>query len=164
LRDYQDPRYLAIHRIDAAQVLDRAAQRPKGFDIDAFITQEFGIRLGTKPLQLVLKVRGTLAAYLAETPIAPGQKIKPLAGDWREVRVKVADTQQLRNWLGSLGTHGVVMAPAGLREEMRATLWQLAALYDEPAPGQATRYDHRGVFSWVRQWAAGAEPEGRADP
>jgi predicted DNA-binding transcriptional regulator YafY len=137
LRDYQDPRFLAIHRIDTAQVLDLAAKRPKGFDIDAFITQEFGIRLGAAALKLVLKVRGTLAAYLAETPIAPGQKIKPLAADWREVRVKVADTQQLRNWLGSLGPNGVVLAPAGLREEMRATLRQLAALYDEPAPGQA---------------------------
>jgi hypothetical protein len=72
LRDYQDPRYLAIHRIDAAQVLDRAAQRPKGFDIDAFITQEFGIRLGTKPLQLVLKVQGHPGRLPGRDPHCPG--------------------------------------------------------------------------------------------
>ena len=133
LRDYQDPRFLAIHRIDAAQVLEQAAKRPKGFDIDAFIAQEFGIRLGAEPLKLVLKVRGTLAAYLAETPMAPGQKVKTLDEAWYEVRVTVADTQQLRNWLLSLGPQAVVMAPASLREELRQALAQAAAGYAGPA-------------------------------
>ncbi len=133
LRDYQDPRFLAIHRIDAAQVLEQAAKRPKGFDIDAFIAQEFGIRLGAEPLKLVLKVRGTLAAYLAETPMALGQKVKTLDEAWSEVRVTVADTQQLRNWLLSLGPQAVVMAPASLREELRQALAQAAAGYAGPA-------------------------------
>lgn len=135
LRDYPDPRFLAIHRIDAARLLDQPARRPQGFDIDAFIAREFGIRRGDAPLKLVLRVRGTLATYLTETPIAKGQKLQPLDDDWTELRVKVADTQQLRNWLFSLGADAVVMAPASLRDELRQGLAQAAALYAGPAAG-----------------------------
>jgi predicted DNA-binding transcriptional regulator YafY len=134
LRDYPDPRFLAIHRIDAARLLAQPARRPPGFDIDAFIAREFGIRRGDEALKLVLWVRGTLAAYLKETPIATGQKLQPRDDDWTEVRVKVADTQQLRNWLLSLGAQAVVVAPASLREELRQALRQAAALYEGPTP------------------------------
>ena len=54
---------------------------------------EFGIRRGEVPLELVLRVQGILAAYLAETPLANGQQLQPLEGNWHEVRVKVPDTQ-----------------------------------------------------------------------
>ncbi len=98
------------------------ARRPPGFDIDAFIAQEFGIRLGTEPLKLVLRVHNPLATYLHETPLAKGQKIQALDPTWSEVRVKVADTQQLRNWVRSLGATAVVMSPASLREEITGDL------------------------------------------
>ncbi len=129
LRDYPDPRFLAIHRIAAARLLEQAARRPPGFDIDAFIAQEFGIRLGAEPLKLVLRVRNPLAAYLHETPIAKGQKIQDLDQTWSEVRVKVADTQQLRNWVRSLGAAAVVMSPASLREEITGDLQRQLADY-----------------------------------
>jgi predicted DNA-binding transcriptional regulator YafY len=61
-----------------------------------------------------------------------GQKLQPRDADWTEVRVKVADTQQLRNWLLSLGAQAVVVAPASLREEMRQSVLELAAHYGEP--------------------------------
>lgn len=133
LREYPDPRFLAIHRIDAARVLDEPARRPPGFDIDAFIEQEVGIRRSAEPLKLVLRVRGPLAAYLTETPIAKGQKIQPLDADWHELQVKVPDTQQLRNWLFSLGADAVVMAPASLRVEITGDLQRLLAAYAETA-------------------------------
>jgi len=83
----------------------------------------------------VLRVRGTLAAYLKETPIAKGQKLQSLDNDWTELRVKVADTQQLRNWLLSLGAQAVVVAPAPLRAELRQIVQELAARYAQPPPG-----------------------------
>ena len=132
VRDYPDPRYLALHRIVGAQVLDQPVRRPPDFDLDAFIAREFGIRRGDAPLKLVLRVRGILGAYLAETPLAKGQRIQPLADNWHAVQVKVPDTQQLRNWLFSLGADAVVMAPESLREELRQGLTQAAAQYATP--------------------------------
>jgi predicted DNA-binding transcriptional regulator YafY len=129
VKDYQDPRFLAVHRIDSAQLLEVDAIKPASFDIDQFVLREFGIRLGTTPLNLVLRIRGVLAKYLAETPIATDQTMTPTDGEWTRVRVKVHDTVQLRTWLRSLGPDAVVEEPTSLREQLRSEWIELQALY-----------------------------------
>lgn len=49
LRDYPDPRFLAIHRIAAAQVMEQPVRRPWEFDLDAFIVQSLAF-VGVKSL------------------------------------------------------------------------------------------------------------------
>ena len=129
LKDYQDPRFLAVHRIDAARLLDEQAIKPKSFSIDEFIVREFGIRLGSAPLDLVLRVRGVLAKYLAETPVAADQSMTAIDGEWARVQVRVPDTIQLRTWLRSLGPDAVVEEPASLRNQLRREWAELQALY-----------------------------------
>jgi predicted DNA-binding transcriptional regulator YafY len=50
VKNYQDARFLAVHRIDAARLLEEDAKQPEKFDMDAFISREFGIRMGDVPL------------------------------------------------------------------------------------------------------------------
>jgi predicted DNA-binding transcriptional regulator YafY len=111
VKDYQDPRFLAVHRIDSARLLDSEAVEPDAFDIDEFILREFGIRVGSAPLNLVLRIRGVLAKYLAETPVATNQTMTPVDAEWTRVQVSVQDTVQLRTWLRSLGPDAVVEEP-----------------------------------------------------
>jgi hypothetical protein len=84
---------------------------PDAFDIDEFILREFGIRIGSAPLNLVLRIRGVLAKYLAETPVATNQTMTPVDAEWTRVHVSVQDTVQLRTWLRSLGPDAVVDEP-----------------------------------------------------
>lgn len=132
-RDYTEPRFLAMHRIERAMLLDAPTKRPKGFDIDDMIAREFGIRLAAKPLNLTIKVRGLLRRYLQETPLAPGQRMRALDDEWSEVSARVADTIMLRNWLRSLGPDAVVMAPPWLRNAMRDEIGRLRTLYQTRA-------------------------------
>ena len=135
VKDYQDARFLAVHRIDAARLLDQDAIRPKQFDIDEFIAREFGIRLGNQSLELVMRVRGILGKYLAETPVAHDQTMVTLDGDWTQVNATVPDTVQLRMWLRSMGTDAVVEAPLSLKEQLKAEYLELQHLYSiEPKP------------------------------
>lgn len=129
VKDYQDARFLAVHRIDSAQLLDKAAKRPDSFNIDAFITHEFGIRLSKEPLSLVLRIRGVLAKYLVETPVAVDQRMTPIDDQWTRVEVTVLDTIQLRTWIRSLGPDAVVESPEPLRELMKREWAELQALY-----------------------------------
>ena len=99
VKDFQDARFLALHRIDAAKLLENPAVNPSTFDIDEFILREFGIRLGKEPLNLVLHIRGVLAKYLVETPVATNQTIESIDSEWTRVQVSVQDTIQLRTWL-----------------------------------------------------------------
>ncbi len=118
-----------MHRLDSARCLDTKSSRPADFDIDKFILREFGIRLDPEPLQLVLRIRGVLAKYLAETPISSHQTLTQLEGEWTQVRVEVLDTIQLRTWLRSLGPDAVVDEPLQLRDRMRADWAELQSLY-----------------------------------
>ena len=130
VKDYQDARFLAVHRIDSAQLLETGAIKPASFEIDEFILQEFGIRLGTTPLNLVLRIRGVLAKYLHETPVAAGQSMTPLDAEWSRVKVEVQDTIQLRNWIRSLGPDAVVEEPMPLREQLKREWAELYELYE----------------------------------
>ncbi len=118
-----------MHRIDAAELLEPAAVRPVAFDIDEFIVRQFGIRLTRDPLDLVLRTRGVLTKYLAETPVAVGQLMTPNDDDWTRVEARVQDTIQLRNWLRSLGPDAVVEEPASIREHLRSEWMELVGLY-----------------------------------
>lgn len=130
VKDYQDARFLALHRIDSAELLDTPAVRPTAFDIDEFILREFGIRLGKEPLNLVVRIRGVLAKYLAETPVAADQTMTPIDGAWTRVKVRVQDTIQLRTWLRSLGPDAVVEEPESLRAQLQREWEELVSLYD----------------------------------
>jgi predicted DNA-binding transcriptional regulator YafY len=130
VKDYQDPRFLALHRIDEAEVMQAKAVKLKGFAIDEFITREFGIRLGKKPMHMVLRVRGVLAKYLVETPLTLNQVISPIDGEWTRIEANVPDTIQVRNWVRSLGTDAVVEAPEMLRAQMKAECAELGLLYE----------------------------------
>lgn len=129
VKEYQDARFLALHRIDSAELLGITAVKPKAFDIDEFILREFGIRLGKEPLYLVLRIRGVLAKYLAETPVAPGQTMTAIDDAWTRLGVCVQDTIQLRNWLRSLGPDAVVEEPTSLRDQLQRELQELLLLY-----------------------------------
>jgi predicted DNA-binding transcriptional regulator YafY len=130
VKDYQDARFLALHRIDQARMLEDAAVRPVAFDIDVFISREFGIRLGSQPIELVMRLRGVLVKYLAETPVSADQQMSQIDDEWTEVRATLPDTVQLRTWLRSLGGDAVLLEPAGLRKALRKEWLQLTQLYD----------------------------------
>ena len=131
VKDYQDARFLALHRIDAAELLDTTAVRPTTFDIDEFILREFGIRLGKEPIDLILRIRGVLAKYLAETPVASDQRMFQIDDVWTRVEVGVQDTIQLRSWLRSLGPDAVVERPDFLRKTLSDEFKFLASHYDK---------------------------------
>lgn len=140
VKDYQDARFLAMHRIESARLMEAGVAKPAAFDIDEFILREFGIRVGKAPLKLVLRIRGVLVKYLAETPVAADQTMAPIDAEWTRAQVTVQDTIQLRTWLRSLGPDAVVEAPDLLRAQLKREWEELASLYGAPnvTPPQAS--------------------------
>ena len=130
VKDYKEARFLAVHRISSARLLELEAEKPTSFNIDEFIHQEFGIRLGKDPLNLVLRIRGVLAKYLSETPVALDQSMVAIDSEWTKVRVTVNDTVQLRTWLRSLGPDAIVDEPELLRIQLKQEWTDLLSLYD----------------------------------
>jgi predicted DNA-binding transcriptional regulator YafY len=130
VKDYQDARFLALHRIDKAGLLNLPVVRPSGFDIDEFILREFGIRIGEEPFNLVLRVRGVLTKYLTETLVSTSQLMTPIDDEWTRIEVVIQDSVQLRTWIRSLGPDAIIQQPKSLQEEFQREYESLLTQYN----------------------------------
>ncbi len=103
IRDYQDVRMLALHRISDIALSDLAACDPPGFKLASYLAHsELDWRLGAD-VQLHFAARPSLARFLSESRLSLDQQIGPLIKGWHEVRATIADTYELERWLASQG-------------------------------------------------------------
>lgn len=121
--EYRDPRSLALHRVEHAQMLDAAAVTPKGFELCEFVNSgAFGFH-ESGSIDLVLRIEAPAATHLYETPLSESQAIVRDERDgWVRVSACVLDTSQLRWWLLAFGEQLEVIAPQDLRKEIRESL------------------------------------------
>lgn len=125
---YDDPRHYALHRFLSATVDDDAARRIPDFDFSAYVEREFRYPLSPDSVALKLSVNAKIAALLLDRPLSSDQQIDA-DGNCRLVQATVENTEELRRWLLSLGAQVEVLGPRGLRQELRRTARDLAALY-----------------------------------
>ena len=117
--DFDDLRQLAMHRVLSAELLEQPAREPKGFNLDAYISEgHFSYSYGSK-IKLVLKFDPYTAQHLKETPLSPDQRIRELPDGQIEISAHVDDSDQLRWWLLGFGENVEVLKPVALRRHMR---------------------------------------------
>jgi len=123
LYDYDDVRQLALHRMQAAHLLESSLHRVEGFDLDVYLKQgAFDFRLGEE-IALHIRVAQGTAQHLAETPLSHDQTMDASEREgWMDIRATVPDTSQLRWWILGMGSNIEVRAPAGLREDIVSSL------------------------------------------
>ena len=129
LYNYTDILLFAMHRIQAAQVLDQPSKTPEGFDLAQHISQG---ALGFEVNGLIkLTVLFTLPAaeHLWETPLSPDQEITPAKSGWVRLKAIVPDTAQLRWWLMGFGEGVEVLEPVTLRNEFVNMVQSLHGIY-----------------------------------
>lgn len=118
IKTYQDLRILALHRIQAAELLDSKALCPEGFDLNAYLaTGAFGWGDG-KPLKLTALFAPEAASHLYETPLSVDQRLSVQADGRVQVKATVADGKQLLWWLLGFGAAVEVVSPKALRGEV----------------------------------------------
>lgn len=126
IRDYDDIRILAIHRITSAIILDRPAVFPPAFSIDDYLEQNsFQITNGAGSIRLQLGITPPLARFFAEAPVSADQEINETQEGQHVLTATVPDSVQLRGWLLSLGEAASILAPANLGAEMRTTVTKM---------------------------------------
>lgn len=128
--DHDDPRMLALHRVEAATVLAEPARFPAGFDLQTYAKSGVFGFMDVGPISLMLRMQVPAAAHLHETPLSEDQVI--VADDqegWVRIKATVNNTSQLRWWLIGFGSQIEVLAPMQLREEMAHEFRLMARLY-----------------------------------
>lgn len=129
LFDYADVRQLALHRIQKANITDKAMIESKNFDLDAYIRAgNFDWRIGEQ-IKLVAEFDTAIAALLQETPLSDDQVISKLDNETSLVKATVLDTAQLRWWLLGFGDSVEVLKPISLRREFVGVARNLSQYY-----------------------------------
>ena len=130
LWDYDEAIQLALHRIQAATLMDKAVTIPEGFDIDAYIDQgEFEYPVSSRPMRLRLLFEKDAAFHLGETPLSQDQVIKTRPDGKVEVRATVKNTRELRWWLLGFGSNVEILGPVSLRKEFKETAREIYHQY-----------------------------------
>lgn len=129
IKEHTDIRFLALHRVSAAQALDAPTRIPEGFDIDAVAARNLGILVSDQPMRLEMKLSKLVAKYLEETPLSADQQLSPLDDAWMRLQATVPNSAQIRNWILSLGVEAVVTGPAHLRAGMKDAVLRMNDFY-----------------------------------
>ena len=117
LYDYTDIRLFAVHRIQAAHVLDQPSNTPEGFSLAQYVNQgALGFEVNGL-IKLVVRFTSAAAEHLWETPLSLDQEIEPDTSGWVRLQATVPDTAQLRWWLRGFGSEVEVLEPIAIREE-----------------------------------------------
>jgi len=124
---YEDPRHLALHRLERATKTPDKARTLPGFDLSAYIRSGvFDITAGkTSECRVRLRFYQGAGEHLLESPLEPEQSIHRIDQDCLELSATTHDSYELRWWILGFGSRVEVLAPEHLRgaiaEELRAS-------------------------------------------
>lgn len=127
--DYDDPRTIALHRLQKAELRFEPARAKADFCVDEFIASgQFGVIAG-EPITLHAVFARAAGEHLQETPLALDQLLD--LSDPLTVRLtaSVPHTRALVWWLLGFGDAVEVVAPPALRLELAETAARMAAIY-----------------------------------
>jgi predicted DNA-binding transcriptional regulator YafY len=122
----QAVRVFAVERIRAVSASNDTFTMPPDFDAEAYLRSAWGIVRGD-----LVTVRAVFSRAVA--PDVRGrfwhssQEMRELSGGRLELRLRVADTLEVRRWLLGYGAEVEVLAPPTLRETIRREAERLAA-------------------------------------
>lgn len=121
--NFNDVLQYALHRMNKVEFTDTPARRPKGFDLDKYLTEEkgFAYPLSDKSILLQAVFHSVVAVHLEERPLSEDQIIKTQPDGSVLIEASIADTQELRWWLLGLGNYVTVLEPVRLRKELVRT-------------------------------------------
>jgi predicted DNA-binding transcriptional regulator YafY len=129
LFDYEDLRTLAVHRIQAATMLDETSNVPKDFSIDEVINSgKFGFRAeGEITLEAIFYNKS--GNHLFDTPITHNQVLTELEDGVIKLVATLPNTLQLRWWLLGFGEGVEVIQPESLRNQIASTIDKMQYRY-----------------------------------
>lgn len=123
LRD--DLRIFAVERMRSVELSRRRFEVPRDFVAERYLAGAWGMLRGDVVTVRVAFAR-ELARYVRERIWHPSQKLRDLPDGRLEMTLDVADTLETRRWILGFGVQAEVLAPARLREELRAEAEALA--------------------------------------
>jgi predicted DNA-binding transcriptional regulator YafY len=121
----------ALDRIKDIANSDSEYIKVEGFDPDEFFKYSFGITQihEAKPEKVVLQFTAFQAPFVLNQPLHHSQKVLKQNDDFVEIEYHVYITTELIMTILSYGKQVKVLAPQKLKNQIKATVQEMAALY-----------------------------------
>ncbi|MEY2906256.1 MAG: hypothetical protein RLZZ408_727 [Verrucomicrobiota bacterium] len=122
-------RTFALARISSPKNLWRKFTRPKDFSLEAMLGDSFSAFETRNAQQIRIMLDPIAAALTGERRWHPSQKLVFRKDGSAELSLKVGLAPDLEAWILGLGAHAKVLAPAALRNKIKATAQTIASRY-----------------------------------
>lgn len=130
---HEAERIIALHRIHIAEMLPTKTNKPKEFDLDAYIASgAFGFSGDAPAIEVVLRFYNGAGFHLKETPLSADQQVNEIDERTLEVTAMVRDNRRFRWWLLGFGADVEVISPSVLRNATKDQIEALYTMYSEP--------------------------------
>jgi predicted DNA-binding transcriptional regulator YafY len=125
----QTRRMFKIDRITSATMLAEQAERPTNFDLASYLAGGWGIMRGLDaPVEEVeLRFSPTAAPWIVDELWHPSQRLTRLPDGGAEFQVTIQITPEFQRWVLKFGREVETLAPASLRDWLRAEARALLA-------------------------------------
>jgi predicted DNA-binding transcriptional regulator YafY len=122
-------RDFAVHRIRRVTLTTDAFEIPRGFDFRKYTADVFGIEKGGRPVEVAIRFAPRQARWIRERKWHRSARVQEELDGALVLRLKVAETGELRRWVLQWGSEAEVLSPASLRRAVADDLTRAAAAY-----------------------------------
>jgi predicted DNA-binding transcriptional regulator YafY len=125
----QAVRDFAMHRIRRITVMTDGFEVRPGFEFRKYTAEAFGIEKGTRASDVSIRFGPRQARWIRERKWHRSARIQEEMGGGLVLRLRVAETSELRRWVLQFGAEAEVLAPASLRRAVAGELKAAAGAY-----------------------------------
>lgn len=118
-----------VDRIAKVELTELRFPTPGDFDLKKYMAAAFGIYHGEDEIQVRIRFSRTVARYVKEATWHPSQKLAPQSDGSLVAEFTLGTTEEIKHWILSFGKEAEVLAPAELREALRAETEEMARRY-----------------------------------
>jgi predicted DNA-binding transcriptional regulator YafY len=130
----KEVRDFALHRIRRITLTTQTYEVQPGFDFRRYMADAFGIEKGGKAVEVDIRFAPRQARWIRERKWHRSARIQEEMDGGLVLRLKVAETSELRRWVLQFGSEAEVLAPASLRAAMVKELAAARAAYSGHTP------------------------------
>lgn len=125
----QAVRDFAIHRIRRIAITTDSFEVARDFAFPKYMADAFGIEKGGRAVEVSIRFGPRQARWIRERKWHRSARIQEELDGALTLRLRVADTSELRRWVLQFGGEAEVLAPPSLRAAIADTLRSAAAAY-----------------------------------
>lgn len=118
-----------LARVRKAQLQAKPFERPKGFDLKAYLRDSFSMMRGERVERVSIRFDPEQARYIQERQWHPTERRERRPDGSLTLHFELSGLEGVKRWVLSYGAHAEVLAPESLRKAVAAEARRLAATY-----------------------------------